>query len=144
MNINSIQIVNYNVRSSLNWLNLRNWFVILINPEFFRHAESIYINFSFQFLIITWLYSCGFESKIEFPNCNACFAWRCLKLWNHILIIWYPSYSRHDKSIYIIISLLSLKITLLYSCECEYSYGFAQGIAQQRSRGTPAGDVRQQ
>jgi hypothetical protein len=93
---------------------------MLQNPSIFRRAESIYISFSFQFFIITWHYSCDFESKINFPKSKACFAWRCLNLWSPILIDIKPSSIRRDKSIYNSFLLLSLKITWLYSCEYEY------------------------
>jgi hypothetical protein len=70
---NSFQTVNYTVCFALQRLNLWNALVINIKQE---HYSTCRI--SFHFLIITWIYSCDFECKIELQKSSECFAWRCL------------------------------------------------------------------
>jgi hypothetical protein len=71
--------------------------------------------------IITRNYSCDFScNNLLRGNFNDCFALQCLNLWNGFLIYLNPSSSRRDKTIYISISLLFLKITWDYSCDFAY------------------------
>jgi hypothetical protein len=98
---------------------------LLENPSIFRRAKSIHISFSFQFPILTWLYSCYFELNNRFPDIKRKFCvtvfklMECLNLWNPILINIKPDLFTTWKFHILHYFLLSLKITWLYSCEYE-------------------------
>jgi hypothetical protein len=121
MNINSIVTANCNVRLALQRLKCWNWFVIVIKTEYFSTCRVDKYKFFFSILNNNMTLYLWFWIKIEFPISNACFALRCLNLWNPIWInIKHELFSEWQVHIFNSIFLLSLKITWLYSFQYEY------------------------
>jgi hypothetical protein len=116
-----LETTNFNLCFARQCLNLWNPFVIDIRPEQLSTSQVHIYQYYYSFIKRTWIYSCDFErNALHTANCNVHFTWQVTKIVKSIHRCYKTRAIFEMQSPNIsVFSLLSLKVTCIYSCNFE-------------------------